>query len=66
MLHVDSDVSLCYRMVQMCPYVTGWFRVSLCYRMVQSVLVLQVGSDVYLCYKKAMVKTDVLAYKPSE
>lgn len=47
MLHVDSDVSLCYRMVQ-------------------SVLVLQVGSDVYLCYKKAMVKTDVLAYKPSE
>ncbi|XP_070177502.1 DENN domain-containing protein 4C-like isoform X1 [Littorina saxatilis] len=24
-----------------------------------------VGSDVYLCYKKAMVKTDVLAYKPT-
>ncbi|PVD19799.1 hypothetical protein C0Q70_20290 [Pomacea canaliculata] len=24
-----------------------------------------VGSDVFLCYKKAMVKTDVLAYKPT-
>jgi hypothetical protein len=27
---------------------------------------LQVGSDVYLCYKKAMVKADVLVYKPSK
>lgn len=25
---------------------------------------IKVGSDVFVCYKKAMVKADILAYKP--